>query len=153
MTTRRSTEHYTFTLERTYAASAARVFAAWADPDARASWRIDGDYAREYELDFSVGGGERISGNMPDGRPFSSHGVIHDIVADERIVFSYEMYLSGERASVSLATVEIVDADDEATLTLTEHGVLLDAIVPSGWWEQGTGSSLDSLGEYLTVHA
>ena len=36
--TERSTEHTTFVLERRYAASPARVFAAWADPVQKAQW-------------------------------------------------------------------------------------------------------------------
>jgi len=36
--TRRSVTHGTFTIERTYAASPARVFKAWADPGAKARW-------------------------------------------------------------------------------------------------------------------
>lgn len=33
-----SVKHSTFTLERTYAASSAAVFAAWSDRDAKAKW-------------------------------------------------------------------------------------------------------------------
>ena len=36
--TERSTHHATFVIERTYAASPARVVAAWADPAAKARW-------------------------------------------------------------------------------------------------------------------
>jgi uncharacterized protein YndB with AHSA1/START domain len=36
--TDRSVAHATFTVERTYDASPARVFAAWADPTAKARW-------------------------------------------------------------------------------------------------------------------
>lgn len=36
--TNRSVLHATFTLERTYPATPARVFAAWADPAAKARW-------------------------------------------------------------------------------------------------------------------
>ena len=34
----RSVTHDTFAVERTYDASPARVFAAWADPEAKSSW-------------------------------------------------------------------------------------------------------------------
>ena len=47
----RSTEHSTFVVERTYPASPARVFAAWADPAAKARWfYLDGaDYPAQRE--------------------------------------------------------------------------------------------------------
>ena len=41
----RSTEHATFVIERTYAASLARVFHAWAAPAAKARWF--GDYREQ----------------------------------------------------------------------------------------------------------
>ena len=36
--TKRSTEHGTFVLNRTYPVAPARVFAAWASRDAKARW-------------------------------------------------------------------------------------------------------------------
>ena len=49
----RSVTHATFVLERTYDTSPTRVFAAWADPEAKARW-MDGPDEKpdEYELDF-----------------------------------------------------------------------------------------------------
>lgn len=37
-TSRRSAQHATFVIERTYDAPPARVFAAWAEPKAKAQW-------------------------------------------------------------------------------------------------------------------
>jgi uncharacterized protein YndB with AHSA1/START domain len=56
--TERSVTHATFVIERTYDASPARVFAAWANPTAKARWFACHDdwNATEYELDFGVGG-------------------------------------------------------------------------------------------------
>ena len=49
--------HATFSLERSYPVPPARVFAAWADPAAKARW-----FAAEpdagHELDFRIGGRE-----------------------------------------------------------------------------------------------
>lgn len=154
--TDRSVHHYTFTLERTYAASAARLFAAWADPAARQVWRDDPDFqpdpgGTDYELDFSVGGHERFSGITPDGKPYGYDGVIFDIVVDERIVYSYEMCMSGERMSLSLATVEIEGVDEKSMLTYTEQGVMLDGIDRPTERESGTAWLLDNLGRYLAT--
>ncbi|MFI7290450.1 SRPBCC domain-containing protein [Streptomyces anulatus] len=54
--TDRSVTHATFTFERLYPATAARVFAAWADPKAKSRWFSTPD--ADHELDFRVGGRE-----------------------------------------------------------------------------------------------
>jgi uncharacterized protein YndB with AHSA1/START domain len=41
--TNRSVTHATFVIERTYEATPARVFAAWADPKAKARWFVGPD--------------------------------------------------------------------------------------------------------------
>lgn len=155
--TEHALEHYTFTIERTYAASATRVFAAWAEPEARAAWRDDPDFQSDgtddYELDFSVGGHERFSGMTPEGKHYRFDGVTYDIVVNERIVFAYEMYMSGARMSVSLATVEIDEEGDKSTLTYTETGVMLDGIDTAAEREGGTVWLLDNLGKYLAAAA
>ncbi len=55
-----SAKHSTFTLERTYAASPAAVFAAWSDRDTKAKWFAADD--DRYSLDFRVGGTEAVHG-------------------------------------------------------------------------------------------
>ena len=60
----RKAEHATFTVERRYAAAPARVFAAFADPVAKARWFSGPDEWDKgpREFDFRVGGHERNSG-------------------------------------------------------------------------------------------
>lgn len=40
--------------------------------------------------------------------------VYHDVVADERIVYAYEMHLDDRKISVSLATLELKPAGTDA---------------------------------------
>lgn len=54
--TERHVKHATFNLERTYGTSTDHVFAAWADPEAKAVWSIRP--GSQHELDFRVGGRE-----------------------------------------------------------------------------------------------
>lgn len=106
----RSTHHHTFVIERTYAASPARVFNAWADPAAKARWFVGPDeWSRsKHELDFRVGGRERVSGGPPEGPIHSFDGRYQDIVPNQRIIYTYDMHLDDQRISVSLTTVELV---------------------------------------------
>jgi len=143
----RSVEHATFVLERTYDASSDRVFAAWSDPEAKARW-FDGSDG-EFELDFRVGGWESGRGALPDGREYSFRALYQDIVPGRRIVYTYDMLLDGTRISVSVATVEFRLERDRTRLVFTEQAAFLDGHERPGRREQGMGSLLDSLREWL----
>jgi uncharacterized protein YndB with AHSA1/START domain len=78
-------------------------------------------------MDFRVGGSEINSGKFHDGVMHIFKALYYDIVANERIIYSYEMYLGDKKISVSLATIEFVPEDDVNTkLVLHESGVYLD---------------------------
>jgi uncharacterized protein YndB with AHSA1/START domain len=145
----RSVVHSTFTLERTYPATPGRVFAAWADPAAKARWFGRPD--TEHELDFRVGGSETAVRPASDGVPeIRFESSYRDIVADRRIVYVSTMYSDGEPVTVSLTSVQFSAADDGATrLELTEHGAYLDGQEQPSWRERGTDEHLDRLGAEL----
>ncbi len=145
--TERSVEHATFVVERTYDASPARVFAAWASREAKSRWFLEP--GGEFELDFRVGGREFSRGGLPDGTVYTFEGRYQDILPDERIVYAYDMHLDDTRISVSLATVELKPEGGSTRLILTEQGAFLDGLDTPGEREQGTGSLLDALGEEL----
>jgi uncharacterized protein YndB with AHSA1/START domain len=143
----RSVEHATFVVERKYEASPERAFAAWADQEAKARWFVDSD--AYLELDFRVGGRESSRGTAPDGNPYTYEAIYQDIVPAQRIVYTYEMFLDGIRISVSLATAEFEPEHDGTRLVFTEQGAFLDGYEAPARREQGMGSLLDSLGQWL----
>jgi uncharacterized protein YndB with AHSA1/START domain len=152
--TERSVEHASFSFERVYEASPAQVFAAWADPAAKARWfrSPEGWVGGQYELDFRVGGRESQSGG-PQGGPIHEYRALYwDIVQDQRIVYTYEMLEDGTRVSVSLAVVEL-QSGETTRLKLTEHGVFLDGRDSAERRSQGMGSLLDALGQLLEPRA
>jgi uncharacterized protein YndB with AHSA1/START domain len=144
----RSTEHTAFVVERVYDASPDRVFAAWSDPQAKARW-FGGSEEAEFELDFRVGGWERRRGMLQDGREYAVQALYRDIVPGRRIVYTYDMLLDGIRISVSVATVEFTRERDGTRLVFTEQGAFLDGHEMPARREQGMGSLLDSLGQWL----
>lgn len=154
--TERSVHHTTFVIEHRYPAAPSRVFAAWANKEAKDVWMDDPDFksdGSESEMDFRVGGHDRFGGLTPEGTSYRYDATYYDIVPDQRIVFSYEMYSGDDRMSVSLATVQITPDGDGTHLTYTEQGAFLDGIDKPEAREEGTVWLLDNLGSYLASHA
>ena len=145
--TEHSVKHSTFTVERTYSASPAQVFAAWADRDTKAKWFAAGDDA--YTLDFRLGGTEAAHGRTDDGAEFVAESVYHDILTGERIVYTTLLYGRGVLATVSVTTVEFVPDGTGTHLVLAEQDTFLDDQEQPEWRHQGTGDWLDALGREL----
>ncbi|MFF3672210.1 SRPBCC family protein [Microtetraspora malaysiensis] len=139
--------HATFTLERLYAASPATVFAAWADPEAKARWFAGPD--AEHELDFRVGGREVNRGRSDGGAVLTFESWYRDIVQDERIVYTSTLSEGQDLATVSLTTVQFYPEGGSTRLLLTEQGTFLDGREEPRWREQGTGKWLDALAAEL----
>lgn len=76
--------HTTFTIERTYDATPAQVFNAFADPKIKARWFTGPDDSgpESRELDFRIGGREINRGSAPDGSE-SSRPALADARRDD----------------------------------------------------------------------
>ncbi|GAA1313206.1 activator of HSP90 ATPase [Planotetraspora silvatica] len=139
----RSVTHTTFTLERVYKASPARVFAAWADPEAKARWFAGP--AAEHELDFRIGGREVTRGHAADGSALTFESVYHDIIPDQRIVAASVLKSGDTMATVSVTAVELTPDGEGTRLLLTEQGTFLDGHEQPSWRQQGTLDQLTAL--------
>lgn len=140
--TAHSVTHATFVLERSYGAPPARVFAAWADPAAKARWF---SCHAEHEMDFRVGGREYSRGGEPGGPVYATEIRFQDIVPGERIVYSYDVLRDDARMSVSLATVELRPEGTGTRLVFTEQGAFLDGHDTPAGRELGTRVGLERL--------
>jgi len=147
----RSVVHATFCIERTYPASPAQVFNALTDPATKAKWFTGGNgytlLARE--MDVRPGGREQVKGRLETGVVATFDAVYHDVVADERLVYAYEMHLDDRKISVSLATLELKPAGTGTRLVMTEQGAFLDGYDDAGSRENGSNYLLDALGKSL----
>lgn len=146
--TARSAQHGTIRLERRFKAPVARVFAAWAEPGARAKWDVPGRWViAEQSFDFREGGRELKRFGPRDDPRFVADTLYLDIVPNRRIVFSYSMTSRAERVSVSLTTVDIVPDGQQTKLLLIEQVAFLDGKDNQANREEGLDSMLDKIGE------
>jgi uncharacterized protein YndB with AHSA1/START domain len=143
----RSTAHDTFEIERTYDATPARVFGAWADPIAKAKWF--GQNSASHRLDFRVGGQESTGGGPPGGPVYAYTAQFAEIVPDQRIVSTYSMTMDGTLISVSIATVELLVAGSGTRLKYTEQAVYLDGHDTPAARKHGCGEILENLAAFL----
>jgi len=119
--------HGSFTIERTYDAPLERVWAAFADPEVKRLW-FDGP--PEWDSEPYIGdireGGREVSIGGPKGGPVSRYySYIWEVVPNQRIVTTYEMYIDDDRLSVSLLCTEFEPTSDGTRVTLTEQATYL----------------------------
>ena len=148
----RSVVHATFHLERTYDAPVARVWKALTDEKAKQKW-FAGTPGRwellERHMDVRVGGSERLKGRWEVGVVSTFDAIYHDVIPNERLIYSYGMHLDDKKISVSLATMQLKAEGGKTTLKVSERGAFLDGHDDGGARERGTGHLLDALGASL----
>ena len=124
-------------MRREFAAPREVVFAAWTDERLIARWWASRAYTTlACKMDVRPGGAWSRRLMAPDGRLISEHGVYHEVVAPERLVFTY----SSEGVRIvdreTLVTVTFLDRGPRTVLTLRHSGLPTEealAFHDSGW--------------------
>jgi uncharacterized protein YndB with AHSA1/START domain len=143
--------HGSFTVERVYEASPARVFKAFADPASKARWFAGPKGWQEIkrEMDFRPGGQEIAHGKFPNGPETKFVARYHEIVLKERLVYVYDMHVNGVLISVSLATIELTPQGAKTALRITEQGVYFDGQDGNEARREGTKHLLEQIAANL----
>jgi uncharacterized protein YndB with AHSA1/START domain len=103
------------------------------------------------EMDFRPGGTYRFVEHAPDGNDYAFRGEYREIVAPERIVYTFEF--EGMPGHVCVDTLVLEERDGKTTLTATSVFDTVeerDGMLASGM-EEGANESLDHLAELLTT--
>lgn len=147
----RSVTHNTFVIERTYPTTTERVFAAFADPIKKRRWfaEVEGFEIEKFEMDFRVGGIDRIRFRFQGGVEISNDTSYLDILPNHRIVIAYSMTVGDKRISSSLATMEFLPAPEGTKLIFTEQGAFFDGFESVKSREEGSRDLLERLAKEL----
>ena len=148
--------HDTFVIERSYPVTPERLFAAFADPAKKRRWFAEGEHhdLEEFEMDFRVGGVQRISSRMKANTPFPGVALVNDtryqdIVPNRRIVSASAMSLGEKRISASLVTFEFVPTDAGTDLILTHQAAFFEGSDGPQMRQDGWRTLLGRLADYL----
>ena len=127
--------HNTFVVERSYPKPPKTVFAAFAETAKKRRWFAEGEghELQQFELDFRVGGTERLMYRLKAGTPvaglmLTNESRYQDIVPERRIVTSATMDLGEKRILIALVTFEFLPTDSGTDLILTDQGTYLDGV-------------------------
>lgn len=139
--------HATIVMERSYNATPARVFAAWADVEARKRWSAPADDIRiEYEeADFREGGRDLSRCIEPGNADYVATVQYVDVTADQRIVFAEDVKHGDKRVSAALISVELEPKSGGTRLSLTMQIASFDGADMEKGYQFGWSAALDNL--------
>jgi uncharacterized protein YndB with AHSA1/START domain len=139
------------TVSRVIDAPRERLFRAWTDPDQVPRWwGPKGFVTIESQMDIRPGGAYRAVMRSPAGTDHRKRGVYREIVAPERLVFTFAWEdENGALGKETLITVTFEALGEKTRLTLQQSG--FDSVA---WRDDHVGgwtSCLERFAEYVTT--
>jgi uncharacterized protein YndB with AHSA1/START domain len=145
--------HRELTLVRVFEAPRALVFKAFTDPRHLAQWWGPHGFSNPVcDLDARPGGALRIHMRGPDGSIYVATGVVQEIVAPERLVFTIAVLDgNGSIRLENLTTVTFADraGKTEPTLNVRVLQATAAAAANLAGMQVGWSQSLERLGELV----
>ncbi len=147
--------HGSFTIQRRYASTVAKVWNAFSDQEVKRRWFAEGEGFEviEYGLDFRVGGREHARFNALNAPVelgvISNETRYFDIRELQRIVMAYSMSNDETPFSTSLVTITFEPDGDGTVLRFVESAAFFEAADGVRMREMGTRSLLEALAKEL----
>lgn len=134
------------TIRRHLRANAAKVWAAWTQPEQLMRWMQPlGNTCVHAEADVRVGGRFRVVMHAPDGEVHDVSGTYLEVVPEQKLAFTWAWHSAPQRES--RVTVRL-QAEGEATLLTLTHERFFDEAARNSH-HQGWTSALDLLAARL----
>src|SRR6516225_8819204 len=129
------------------------VFKMWTEPGHLARWWVPRGFATiSSRMDVRPGGSWLRSMRAPDGSLIRKHGIYREIVAPERLVFTYVTDdLAGNLGSETLVTVTFADLGGKTRLTL--HQAAFQSVAARDDHRGGWTGALERFASYLSANA
>jgi len=106
------------TVKRRFNAPPAKVFSAWTEPEKITRWMGPGEVKTiRAENDLRVGGRYRIVMQAPSGEEHDVSGVYREVIANEKLVYTWTWKTMPERESLVTVTFKPDGAGTLLTLT------------------------------------
>lgn len=136
-------------IERLIDAPREEVFRAWTDPEVLSRWWGPGEFTTAHaEVDLRPGGEYLLIMQPPEGDAMHLGGTFHEVVAPERLVYSWRWARGWPDPAESIVTVEFEDLGERTRVVLI-HGGLEDSPAGPGPYRMGWDSGLDKLAATL----
>jgi uncharacterized protein YndB with AHSA1/START domain len=137
------------TITRTFDAPRALLFEVWTDPKHVRNWWGPRDYpATHIKMDVRPGGRWRhCLHGTEDGRDLWLGGVFREVVAPERLVFTFAWEEEGERGLETLVTVTFVERDGKTLMTFRHEP--FQSVEEREGHQGGWTSTFDRLEQHL----
>jgi uncharacterized protein YndB with AHSA1/START domain len=136
-------------ISRSFDAPRALVFELWASPEHLARWWGPKNFSvPSVSVDFRPGGEYRHAIRSADGVEYWMQGVYREIVAPERIVFTFAWEdEAGRPQAWTLVTVTFDDTNGKTRLTFRQEP--FDTVEERDSHQEGWGECLDRLQSYV----
>jgi uncharacterized protein YndB with AHSA1/START domain len=139
------------TITRVFDAPRSFVFEAWTTPEHAARWwGPQGFTVISIEMDVRPGGVWRKCMRSPEGKDYWRHGVYKEIVAPERLVFTYRSDdprgLPGYETLVTVTFSEL-----GAKTRMTFHQAVFESVEARDAHQAGWTSTVERFAEYIAA--
>lgn len=138
-------------ITRVFDAPRSLVFEAWTDSKHVASWWGPKDFTiTSCTVEFRPGGAWRTCMRSPQGVDHWASGVYREIVAPERLVFTFAWDAGQEQQSRDTTiTVNFEELDGKTKLIF--HQAFFDSVPDRDSHREGWNECFDRLGAYLAI--